>query len=1037
MYTTKTNFKDFINFYNKEYYSSKLMNNRSKGLWNPKRQDYLKQYNNNRTSFLSELEEMGVKSFQDLVPNEFFSEKKSKNIFSNFLQDLSQETSKNKNSLLTIDSCSTIAEEKEEYEMIKRNLNKYLEYIMEKNFFLLKYYTKNVNLFYLKIEDSLVKIELMKKKMNFIKKRFFLVNTQIYLKHQKRKNVKNIYNNLIKLREFKKMYLFINSKKNTNCKITGKTIETKSKFNKTEELIKKIEKFKYYNKSLICFWFIQNLKFNQNDFKNNYEELLSKLFLTKISVDEFSSIYDIFLSLNGKNKSIKEINNELLDKIIVFYKKAIFNMIKGILLSYATIDFSDSINSNKIFKLKQLQELSFEERKLFLAINQICITILSFCDNLYSYLNSNQYKNTKLFQILYINRKMFYNIMIKKLKKILVLYTDLILNFQDETNIYLILSSFSLAYIYIEKTFLIEEVSSPSKNNNNLINNNNQKVVNNNKNNNLIKKVTVNNKMIKKTKLNLSINNTNKIENNTHYDTNPNSIINNNNNMFKTELINFYEKLTFSLMKQKIKNLSIYLGKDNWTKINIHNLTEQINKRKMIIIKYKDFLSLPFKSISLDKNEIKNQITNLSNFKENKNIKINLNNLLNKKINERNLLFSSSSFYLFQYILDIFSFSLIIPTIKANILNKIFNIYDYYIYSTFNMFHKDKINIERIKQKISEYKDIKSMSYEDLLTKSKDVEFIQNYITFISFLSVCKKEVLVKIVGNERALFTILPSLNHQISASNKKDNNINIDNYIEKIICYECYWTIFKIIKRIVPSKKSEGNNEIFNSKINKYKIILKEIQHFIYYSLSSKLIKNNSYINNFINNNWQINANNKKINNKFNLYIQIIIENIKDVNDKLMMFLPISLKARIRFIYIFLILMFDKIKENIDKIKHINKEIINTIINIDIKNLKIKIKEIINCNDNGNEINSKSNLALFDNIFNKFVEYLDIVIINKNNFINNVGKNKIPLHLINSLISMNKQIIENDKNKIKSDVRCIYVKEIQIINDILNKCD
>ena len=410
---------------------------------------------------------------------------------------------------------------------------------------------------------------------------------------------------------------------------------------------------------------------------------------------------------------------------------------------------------------------------------------------------------------------------------------------------------------------------------------------------------------------------------------------------------------------------------------------------------------------------------------------------MNKKINERNLLFSSSSFYLFQYILDIFSFSLIIPTIKANILNKIFSLYDYYIYSTFNMFHKDKINIERIKQKISEYKDIKSMSYEDLLTKSKDVEFIQNYITFISFLSVCKKEVLVKIVGNERALFTILPSLNHQISASNKKDNNINIDNYIEKIICYECYWTIFKIIKRIVPSKKSEGNNEIFNSKINKYKIILKEIQHFIYYSLSSKLIKNNSYINNFINNNWQINANNKKINNKFNLYIQIIIENIKDVNDKLMMFLPISLKARIRFIYIFLILMFDKIKENIDKIKHINKEIINTIINIDIKNLKVKIKEIINCNDNGNEINSKSNLALFDNIFNKFVEYLDIIIINKNNFINNVGKNKIPLHLINSLISMNKQIIENDKNKIKSDVRCIYVKEIQIINDILNKCD
>ena len=158
MNSTKTKFKDFINFYNKEYYPTKLMNNRSKGLWNPKRQDYLKQYNNNRTSFLSELEEIEAKSISDLVPNEFLSEKKSKINFSNFLEDLSQEISKNKNGLLTIDSCSIIAEKKEEYELIKRNLIKYIDYIMSKNFFLMKYYTKNVNLFYLKIEDSLMKI---------------------------------------------------------------------------------------------------------------------------------------------------------------------------------------------------------------------------------------------------------------------------------------------------------------------------------------------------------------------------------------------------------------------------------------------------------------------------------------------------------------------------------------------------------------------------------------------------------------------------------------------------------------------------------------------------------------------------------------------------------------------------------------------------------------------------------------------------------------------------------------------------------------
>ena len=71
------------------------------------------------------------------------------------------------------------------------------------------------------------------------------------------------------------------------------------------------------------------------------------------------------------------------------------------------------MNSNTIFKLKQLQVLSFEERKLFLAINQICITLLSFCDNLYNYMSIKEYRNTKLGQILYNNRKMFYDIINK------------------------------------------------------------------------------------------------------------------------------------------------------------------------------------------------------------------------------------------------------------------------------------------------------------------------------------------------------------------------------------------------------------------------------------------------------------------------------------------------------------------------------------------------------------------------------------------------------------------------------------------------
>ena len=119
MSSQKNNFKEFVNFYDKDYYSSPLMNNPSKGVWNPKRQDYLKQHNSNRKSFLSELEEIEATSVSDLVPQEFFSEQKSKLIFSNFLKELSQETYNKKKRTLSIESCPIIAEQKEEYEIIK------------------------------------------------------------------------------------------------------------------------------------------------------------------------------------------------------------------------------------------------------------------------------------------------------------------------------------------------------------------------------------------------------------------------------------------------------------------------------------------------------------------------------------------------------------------------------------------------------------------------------------------------------------------------------------------------------------------------------------------------------------------------------------------------------------------------------------------------------------------------------------------------------------------------------------------------------
>ena len=76
-----------------------------------------------------------------------------------------------------------------------------------------------------------------------------------------------------------------------------------------------------------------------------------------------------------------------------------------------------------------------------------------------------------------------------------------------------------------------------------------------------------------------------------------------------------------------------------------------------------------------------------------------------------------------------------------------------------------------------------------------------------------------------------------------------------------------------------------------------------------------------------------------------------------------------------------------------------------------------------------------MFENVLNNFIECLNNAFLNKDKFLNSVGKNKTPWNLINSLLNMNKFISNNEKEKIKLDLKCIYIKELQIIIDILRK--
>ena len=149
----------------------------------------------------------------------------------------------------------------------------------------------------------------------------------------------------------------------------------------------------------------------------------------------------------------------------------------------------------------------------------------------------------------------------------------------------------------------------------------------------------------------------------------------------------------------------------------------------------------------------------------------------------------------------------------------------------------------------------------------------------------------------------------------------------------------------------KMEVLIKIFGDKKILFKIILNEIRHFFYSQICTNLIRNKTYINLFVNNDWVVNNKMKE-----SVYIQIILDNLKDINDKLNMFLFISLKGIIRFVYIFLNVMINKIKDNFEKMKEINHQRINVMI-VDLKTLQNKIYEIINNNENnnGNKNNNK----------------------------------------------------------------------------------
>ena len=84
------------------------------------------------------------------------------------------------------------------------------------------------------------------------------------------------------------------------------------------------------------------------------------------------SLYEKYSILTNNQNIISFINN-----VITSFDKTLFKVMKSSILSYGTLDIQSNMNSNLINSLDMLKHVKFDDDKLFLCFQQICLNILN------------------------------------------------------------------------------------------------------------------------------------------------------------------------------------------------------------------------------------------------------------------------------------------------------------------------------------------------------------------------------------------------------------------------------------------------------------------------------------------------------------------------------------------------------------------------------------------------------------------------------------------------------------------------------------
>lgn len=303
--------------------------------------------------------------------------------------------------------------------------------------------------------------------------------------------------------------------------------------------------------------------------------------------------------------------------------------------------------------------------------------------------------------------------------------------------------------------------------------------------------------------------------------------------------------------------------------------------------------------------------------------------ILSKKINNKNLIISSSSASLIRSLMDLVTYLIYFDSLTYEIFIQIFNLFDYFIIATLFMFTETKIihflfeevNSEELKKKgkldygiemilfqkrygnLRKFINQARKNFENLFEKSLDfIKYsynLENYET------------------NEFHM----PKLNSEI---NLMDSNI-YSGMIENIVLFESIHSIYKIIKRLkfyVKNIDMDLKVKDIEKKFSSYKSVINEIKMFFYKPICNNIFKVDSIMNKVVNYKWDLKDNESESQfNEASPFIDNIFQEICEKYDKLFLLSAGSLTERSqkRFLEVILIYFAEKLLDNFSRIKKV----------------------------------------------------------------------------------------------------------------------